>query len=283
MLSYRHAYHAGNFADVLKHAVLVALVQSLARKATPFFYLDTHAGAGRYDLGDTRANRLREWRGGIGKIWDAPDPPESLVPYLHLVREANSGLEDARPRRYPGSPWLVQQLLRPGDRMVLCELHPADYPALRECVAGDRRASVHHRDGYEALKAFLPPPERRGLVLLDPAYELPEEWERVADGLVTAWRRWPTGMLAAWLPLLAARAEARLYRAVETAGLRKVLRIELRVRPADSPAGMNGAGLLVVNPPWRLDDALGAWLPWLLARLAPQGGGGLRVDWLVAE
>ncbi len=283
MLSYRHAYHAGNFADVLKHAVLVALVQSLARKSTHFFYMDTHAGAGIYNLEDARADRLREWRGGIGKLWDTPDPPEPLIPYLRLVREANAGLEGARPRRYPGSPWLVRRLLRPGDRMVLCELHPTDHPALREGFAGDRPVAVHRRDGYEALKAFLPPPERRGLVLIDPAYERPEEWERVAEGLVTAWRRWPTGILAAWLPLLGSRPEARLYRAVEAGGLRKVLRIELRVRPADSPVGMNGAGLLVVNPPWQLDQQLTQWLPWLLERVAPQGGGGVRVDWLVAE
>ncbi|MCU0936309.1 MAG: 23S rRNA (adenine(2030)-N(6))-methyltransferase RlmJ [Gammaproteobacteria bacterium] len=282
MLSYRHAFHAGNFADVLKHAVLVRLFESLTRKETPLFYLDTHAGAGRYDLENTRAARLREWRDGIGRLWTETDPPESLAAYLRLVREGNAGTE-GRPRRYPGSPWLVRRLLRPGDRMVLCELHPTDHPALRECFAGDRQVAVHHRDGYEALKAFLPPPERRGLVLLDPAYELPEEWERLADALVTAWRRWPTGMLAAWLPLLAARAEARLYRAVETAGLRKVLRIELRVRPADSPTRMNGSALLVVNPPWQLDQELAQSLPWLLARLAPEGGGSVRVDWLATE
>jgi 23S rRNA (adenine2030-N6)-methyltransferase len=167
--------------------------------------------------------------------------------------------------------------------MVLCELHSSDYPGLRERFAGDRQVAVHHRDGYEALKAFLPPPERRGLVLIDPAYEIPSEWERAAEGLVTAWRRWPTGILAAWLPLLANRPEARLHRAVEGGGLRKVLRVELRVRPADSPTGMNGAEMLVVNPPWQLDQELREWLPWVLARLAPEGGGGVRVDWLVAE
>ena len=283
MLSYRHAFHAGNPADVLKHAVLVRLIESLAGKETPFFYLDTHAGAGLYDLEDTRASRLREWREGVGRLWDATTVPAPLSGYLRLVREAQTDPAAPRPRRYPGSPWLVRRLLRPGDRMVLCELHPADHPALRERFSGDRQVAVHHRDGYEALKALLPPAERRGLVLLDPAYELPGEWERAAEGLANAWRRWPTGGLALWYPLLAHGPEVRLYRNVEEAGLRKVLRFELRVRPADSPAGMNGAGLLLVNPPWRLDGELAGWLPWLRRQLAPQGQAGESVDWLVPE
>ena len=150
-------------------------------------------------------------------------------------------------------------------------------------VAGDRQVAVHDRDGYEALKAFLPPPERRGLVLIDPAYELREEWERVAEGLATAWRRWPTGILAAWYPLLAGEPHARLERAVVAAGLTKILRVKLGVFPQDSPGGMNGAGMLIVNPPWQVDKQVARLLPWLLARLAPGGQGQQKVDWLVPE
>ena len=283
MLSYRHAFHAGNFADVIKHAVLVLLVEALERKEKPFAVLDTHAGAGVYDLGSREARRLREWRDGIARLWGHGEAPAELRHYLDAVAVANTGGDRERIRRYPGSPLLVRGLLRPGDRLVLCELHPADHAELGALFAGDRQVAVHNRDGYEALKAFLPPPERRGLVLIDPAYELGDEWERVAEGLATAWRRWPTGVLAAWYPLLSGDPHARLLRAVVAAGLTKVLRVELRLFPQDSPGGMNGAGMLVVNPPWQVDRQITRVLPWLRARLAPDGQGQGRVDWLIPE
>ena len=283
LLSYRHAFHAGNFADVLKHAVLALLVAALARKEKPFAVLDTHAGAGLYDLGSREARKLREWRDGIGRLRDHGEAPAELRPYLEAVEAANTGDGMDAVGRYPGSPLVIRHLLRPGDRLLLCELHRADHAALEALFAGDRQVAVHNRDGYEALKALLPPPERRGLVLIDPAYEVGDEWERVAEGLATAWRRWPTGVLAAWYPLLAGDPHARLERAVVAAGLTKILRVKLGVFPQDSPGGMNGAGMLIVNPPWQVDKQVARLLPWLLARLAPGGQGQQKVDWLVPE
>lgn len=283
MLGYRHLFHAGNLADVLKHSVLALLVQALARKPAPFFFLDTHAGAGRYDLTAPEAARHAEFRDGIGRLWGrAAAAPPALAPYLESVRALNPGCAGARARlrAYPGSPRLVRHLARPGDRLVLCELHPSDQVRLRAEFAGDRQVGVHRRDGYEALKAFLPPPERRGLVLVDPAYERADEWRRVAAGVLTAGRRWPGGVLAAWYPLMAGAQHLGLLAQIAQAGLPEVLVAELGVRPADSPGGLNGSGLVVVNPPWQVDAALAEVLPWIHRRLSPTGEGGWQVRWL---
>jgi len=286
VLGYRHIYHAGNFADVLKHAALALLVEALARKPKPFFVLDTHAGAGRYDLSSPEARSHPEFQDGIGRLWGrAATAPPALSPYLEAVRALNPACAGGRAalRAYPGSPRVVRHLMRPGDRMVLCERHPADHTRLKAELAGDPQVGVHHRDGYEAIKAFLPPPEHRGLVLLDPAYEVPAEWQRAAEGLETAWRRWPAGALALWYPVMAQSAHAKLHARVVAAGLRRVLLAQLAVFPEDSPAGLNGSGVLMVNPPWRLDQTLAEVLPWLHERLSPQGAGGWRVEWLSGE
>jgi 23S rRNA (adenine2030-N6)-methyltransferase len=286
VLGYRHLFHAGNFADVLKHVALALIARALARKPKPFFFLDTHAGAGRYDLTSPQARTHSEFRDGIGRIWgSAASAPPAVAPYLEAVRAINPACAGGRAalRAYPGSPRVVRAVMRPGDRMALCELHPADHARLAREFAGDPQVGVHRRDGYEALKAFLPPPEGRGLVLLDPPYEQTEDWQRVADGLVLARRRWPGGVIAAWYPIRADGRPAGLHARVLAAGLRKVLRAEMEVFPADTPGGLNGSGLLVVNPPWRLDEALGQTLPWLHQRLSPAGAGGWRVEWLAPE
>lgn len=273
MLGYQHGYHAGNFADVLKHAVLTLVLETLGRKDAPLCYLDTHAGRGIYDLEAPEARKTREYQTGIGRLWHRSDAPPELSPWLEVVRALNP---DGVLRRYPGSPELARRLLRPHDRLALAELHPAEYTALRTALGGDRRVGIHRRDGYEALPALVPPRERRGLVLVDPSYERADEPRLVTAALAKALARWPTGVYALWYPHVATLAAPSLQRALAQAGTGRLLRVELDIA-APSPLGMYGSGLLLVNPPWRLHDALARVLPWLWCVLAPDGGGGYRL------
>jgi len=282
-LNYRHAYHAGNFGDVLKHVVLVALLEHLLRKDKPLFFLDTHAGRARYDLDADQARRSGEADAGIRRLAASPAPPPLVSRYLDLVRRFDPANE-ARIRYYPGSPALAAMLLRPGDRAALCELEPGEASALKGEFRRDRRFAVHQRDGYESLKALLPPSERRGLVLLDPPYESQEqELGTVADALSAAQRLWPQGVFAAWYPVKQAAPVAAFHAALARRGVTRLLVAELSVHPADSDAGLNGSGLVLLNPPWRLDGELAATLPGLHAALSPSGTGGCRVEWLVPE
>ena len=280
-MNYRHAFHAGNFGDVLKHIVLVGLLDRLVQKDKPLFFLDTHAGRGRYDLAGEAARRGNEARDGIRRIEAAGELPPLAGRYLSLVRgfdEANA----ERTRWYPGSPRLAAMILRPGDRAALCELAPREAGELKKEFARDRRFAVHERDGYEALKGLLPPKERRGLVLVDPPYESQErEFHAVAEALAAAQRRWPQGVYAAWYPIKRAEPIASFHRSLVTQGVEKALVAELTVHPADSDVGLNGSGMVLLNPPWQLDDELAASLPAVHAALAPEGAGGARVDWLV--
>ena len=282
-MKYRHACHAGNFADVVKHVVLVAAFARLVRKERALFYLDTHAGRARYDLSarDTAAEAAR----GILRL-AASDPGQLPLPvrrYLELIRgfaPENAGL----PRWYPGSPCIAAALLRPGDRAALCDVLSGEAALLGREFRGDARFGVHCRDGFEALGALLPPPERRGLVLIDPPYEQQEaDLERVADALTASAGRWPEGVLLAWYPIKLAAVIARFHRRLLGAGLRRVLAAELCVHPDDSRAGLNGSGMLLVNPPWRLDEDLRAALPALHRILAPGGAGRWHVGWLAGE
>jgi 23S rRNA (adenine2030-N6)-methyltransferase len=281
MLSYRHGFHAGNFADVHKHVALTLLVQSLLRKQTPFCYLETHAGAALYDLDSEFAQKRREYENGIGMLRERDDCHPAVAAYLEAVRAANA--PDGELRRYPGSPWIVHRMLRDDDRMVLAELHTTEVPLLRQVFAGDRRVAVHHQDGYQALKAFLPPRERRGLVLIDPAYERADEYERALAGLKTAQGRWQTGIVALWYPLQTRGRVDRLLRALQSSGIRSILLAELHIRPLDRPDQLNGSGLVIVNPPWQLDEQLRDVQAWLVDALAAAGRGRSRVDWLVPE
>jgi len=279
MLSYRHSFHAGNFADVLKHAVLALLLEALRRKETPFCYIDTHAGVGRYDLGSAEAEKTGEWRDGIGRLWELAEVPTALEPYLAAVQAMN---DSGALRFYPGSPRVARHLLRPQDRMVLTELHPTDLPLLRQEFAGDRQVGIHHQDGYRGLKAFLPPPERRGLVLFDPAYEVKDEYEQVIDALLAAHRRWPTGMYALWYPVLSRAPLERMWQRLRESGVRKILRTELTVRTGGA-LGMHGSGVVMVNPPWQLDQQLETLLPWLRQQLGQDEGTATTLEWLVPE
>ncbi len=257
-MNYRHAFHAGNFADCCKHALLVWLIEALTRKPAPLFVLDTHAGAGAYDLDAGPAERTGEWRDGIGRLLG--DTPEALADYIGLARQL--GL-------YPGSPALIRALLRPGDRLACCELHPEEYAALRRCFARDPLVGVHHRDGWEALGALLPPAERRGLVLIDPPYEVPDEFDRLLAALRVGYARFRTGIFAAWYPIKH-RAPVRAFLdGVRDRGLRDVCAAELLLRAPLDPARLNGCGLLIVNPPFRFEREA----PAILAALRDRLGG----------
>jgi 23S rRNA (adenine2030-N6)-methyltransferase len=286
-MNYRHAFHAGNFADVLKHATLARILVHLADKAAPFRVIDTHAGAGLYDLASDAAARTGEWRDGIGRLIDArlPDDIRALLaPYLAAVAAANGG---GALRRYPGSPLIALSLMRPQDRLVACELEPGAAAALAANLRHDARARAVAIDGWVALNAYVPPNERRGVVLIDPPYEDKEEFGRLAAALAAAQRKWATGVFLLWYPIKDRvgpdRLAAALRRAATAKSSQKVLRAELEWPPAGAPGRLAGAGLIVVNPPWRLAKELERLLPALRAALGPLAGSRAKVDWLARE
>ncbi len=280
-MNYRHAYHAGNFADVVKHVALIAVLDHLGRKASPYFYLDSHAGRGSYLLTAAETARAGEYRAGVLRVLEAAAPPPAAARYLDLVREL--GLEGSLLVAYPGSPRIALACMRLEDRAALVESQPREAEALRAELRGDHRAAVHERDGYEALLGLVPPREKRGLVLVDPPYEQPDEFDRVFQSLCAALRLWPAGIFMAWYPIKHGGAAGRFLARMQASGIRRQLQVELSVQREDTPVGLNGGGLLIVNPPWQLDERLTVALSWLHARLAPDGRGRARVAWLVPE
>ncbi len=280
MLSYRHLFHAGNFADVFKHALLARLLIALCAKDKPYCYIDTHAGTGRYDLGHEWAWKTREFETGIRKLWERKDIPAALSPYMDAVRSENP---KGRLRFYPGSPLIALKLRRPEDRILLSELNKTDCAELEAVIGRERHVAVHLMDGYQALKTFLPPRERRGLVLLDSSFDRSGEFARIAKALKAAHQRWPTGIYAIWYPLMAPAVMAGFMRAVQRTGIDKILRLELTVREPAEDAPRPGCGMLVVNPPWKFDAEARPLLDWIWRALAQDGAGGVKVDWLVPE
>jgi 23S rRNA (adenine2030-N6)-methyltransferase len=281
-MNYDHAFHAGNFADVVKHAVLARVVAHLKSKPTPFRVIDTHAGAGVFALDGPQASRTGEWRDGIGRLRDAALPADVdalLAPYLAAVAAVNPGAELTR---YPGSPALVRAWLRPDDRLVACELHPMAAADLADHLGADRRARIVAIDGYTALNAYVPPKERRGLVLIDPPFEQPGEFARLADGLARAHRKWSTGTYLLWYPIKDPRETAAFAGALAGLGIPRILRAEVAIAPYDA-VRLNGSGLIIVNPPWTLESELGVMLPPLAAILARTGSGHVRIDRLTGE
>lgn len=272
-LNYRHAYHAGNFADVLKHLVLVQVLQHLRHKDKPFCALDTHAGRGLYDLRGEQAEKTGEYREGIGRLLSLVEPlPPALADYLVAVRP---WLAEGR---YPGSPLLVQSMLREGDRALFAELHPEENAALLEALGRDRRVKVECRDGYEALRATLPPKERRGLVLVDPPFEEKGEMERLGKALREGLRRFATGQYLLWYPIKA-RADVRLlHELVRSLEPKEALVAELTIWPERTELRLNGTGMVIVNPPYGLEEALADCLPLLARTLAREGTGGWRLE-----
>jgi 23S rRNA (adenine2030-N6)-methyltransferase len=280
-MNYRHAYHAGNFADVFKHAVLCRVLVHLRAKPAAFRVIDTHAGAGLYDLTGPEASRSGEWRDGIARLLNAPPAPEIgalLAPYLDVITSFNVG---GRLTTYPGSPALTRAWLRSQDRLVACELEPKAAAALAHNLRGDRNVRVVAIDGWVALNAYLPPKERRGLVLIDPPFEQPGEFMRLFDRLAVAHRKWATGLYMLWYPIKERRESEAFAGRVARSGMRKILRAELTIAPREDR--LASAGLVLVNPPWTLERELSILLPALAASLAPSGEGDFRLDWLAAE
>lgn len=279
-MNYRHGFHAGNHADVLKHVVLLALLDALLAKPKPMSVLDTHAGRGSYPLSGEQALRTGEAASGIGRLRAAPlavlEQP-AIARYLALVDRLDP--DAAGEPRYPGSPWLIAAGLREDDRLACCELQEGEADALRQLLGHDERVGVHRRDGYQAMKALLPPTPRRGLVLIDPPYESQEkEFDTALDAIKLALQRWPQGSYALWYPIKRRRALHPFFRRAQRLPAQSVLRIELLVHPDDSPLRLNGCGMLLVNPPWKIDQTLAPVLPALHAALA-EAGGSWNIEW----
>lgn len=273
MLSYRHAFHAGNFADVFKHVVLLAVLDYLKRKCRPVSYIETHAGAGQYDLQAEFARKREEFRGGVGQILAAEGAPPAVARYLDCVRRFNA---DGELLSYPGSPVLARMALAPDDPMNLFELHPADARALQANMAGRRHMLVRQEDGFKGCVGLLPPPSRRGLLLMDPAYEVKTDYDQVVTVLQHAYRRFATGVYALWYPVVERPRIDRLRAELVATGISAMECWEFGIAPDSSGFGMTASGMVVVNPPFTLRQTLAESLPWLAARLAPNGQGWWR-------
>ncbi|MDX9741634.1 MAG: 23S rRNA (adenine(2030)-N(6))-methyltransferase RlmJ [Gammaproteobacteria bacterium] len=269
MLSYRHGFHAGNFADVLKHLVIDRILAHLVAKPKPFFCLDTHAGAGVYELSSPHARKNREYEGGIGLLWDRTDLPEPVAAYVAAVRRLNASGEL---RRYPGSPFFERLWLRHGDRLVLHELHPADVAALLAFAGDDHRIQVAREDGFAACVRKLPPPERRGLIVMDPSYEIKTDYRHAPQTLLRAWRKFPTGIFALWYPVIERRRVNSMESVLRASGIPRIHLFELGVK-RDAAGGMTGSGMVVINPPWTLESSMAQSLPWLADVLGNGGEG----------
>lgn len=281
-MNYRHAFHAGNFADVLKHLVLTRVLGHLGAKNKPFRAIDTHAGLGLYDLTADEAGRTGEWHDGWGRL-QAPFAPEVeavLAPYRAAVAAVR---ERHGEHVYPGSPALIREFLRPGDKGVFVELHPADAATLAERYRSDSCTKVLHLDGWTALGATIPPPERRGLVLIDPPYEERGEIDRLGGALLKAVRKWPTGTYLGWYPIKDLAAVDRMLSVLHEELSRPALRIDLMIERPDDAARLTGSGLVVINPPWRLAEEMDAVLPALAGRLARHEYGAFRCERLGAD
>jgi 23S rRNA (adenine2030-N6)-methyltransferase len=280
MLAYRHLFHAGNFADVFKHSLLARLVLALQKKDKPFFVLDTHAGIGRYDLSHEWAQKNAEYKDGIAMIWGRKDVPGEFIPYFDAIKGENSA---NALRFYPGSPRVVRRLLRPVDRMVLVELNKKDCENLAGLFGGDRQTAVHLMDGYQSLRAFLPPKERRGLIFIDSSFDRAREFDRLTTGLEEAYRRFATGVYSLWYPLMEPLAMRAFERGLVATGIGKILQLEISVQSEDWSGNMRGCGMLVVNPPFGFEAEARSMLKWLQPMLSRGDGGNYRVVWLAGE
>lgn len=282
-MNYRHAYHAGNFADVVKHAILARIVEYLKQKDKAFRVIDTHAGIGLYDLSSPEAQKTGEWRFGIGRVLQkqsAPGLAQFLSPYLEAVKAVNpeGGLLN-----YPGSPVIVRHLLRRQDRLTAIELHPKDAALLKSVFAGDVQVRVIELDGWLALGAHLPPKEKRGLVLVDPPFEQAGEFERLLNGVRKAYQRWPGGIYALWYPIKDNPAVTAFRKNLSNTGIAKILDVAFEVKSSGIEAGLHGSGMVVINPPFTLESELRTAFPVLHELLAEQSGTACTVKWLSPE
>jgi 23S rRNA (adenine2030-N6)-methyltransferase len=286
-MNYLHGFHAGNFADVFKHVFLTRALVYLMKKPAALRYIDTHAGAGRYDLDDDAGRRSPEWRDGIARLLKAKPPADIaalLAPYKQAVGAFDA--ETGRPESYPGSPALAQALLRADDKLALCEAHPKEHERLMETLGRDRRLRISSADGYMSLNAYVPPVERRGLVLIDPPYEQPDEATKVVASLEKALGKWPRGVYLLWRPIKSALDDARFINEIRALGAPDILNLELDVGAVapgpNSPAPLRRNGLLFVNPPFGLADEARVLTPYLTKLLTRGGQGDFVIDWVTA-
>ena len=282
-MNYRHAFHAGSFSDVFKHAVLCRILDYLRGKPAAFRVIDTHAGAGIYDLTSSEASRGGEWHNGIERLLAAqlPAPVNALLaPYLEVIGALN---ERGRLKLYPGSPAITRAWLRPQDRLIACELEPKAATALAGHLRGDTRIKTLEIDGWRSLSGYVPPPERRGLVLVDPPFEQDSDFLRLSQGLATGHHKWATGIFALWYPIKGRSEPDALAKNLRRIGIAKILRAELTISGLSDPSRLNGCGLILVNPPFTLEGELSALLPALAGALGRDGNAGFSLDWLAGE
>ncbi|QND52552.1 23S rRNA (adenine(2030)-N(6))-methyltransferase RlmJ [Phyllobacterium sp. 628] len=282
-MNYRHAYHAGNFADVIKHIILTRIILYLQRKDQAFRVVDTHAGVGRYDLHGTEAGKTGEWQSGIGRMLDTKfdaNVADLIKPYLHIVRAENT---DGAIRHYPGSPMIVRHLLRRQDRLSALELHPYDAKMLAALFESDVQVRVIPLDGWLALGAHLPPKEKRGLILVDPPFEVAGEFDRMVEGLIKAYKRFSGGTYALWYPVKDLPEIKRFVSALHATGIPKILRTELMIRGPSQEPRLDGSGMIIVNPPFTLEAELRTLLPALSKVLSDGQNAGFLLDWIRGE
>lgn len=278
MLSYLHGFHAGNFADVHKHYILCCMLEALTRKDKPFCYLETHSGRAIYDFKDAQAQKTLEFEQGISRFFPAaPAGSDQIGSYLKTVAAFNQGELE----QYPGSPCIAQNFARDADKLMLMELHPTEAKALKQQFFRDKRVAVHNRDGYEGVSSLLPPKPNRGMVLIDPSYEDKSEYDQVVDFLKKSLKQWSNGSYAIWYPLLEANRWKSMKHKLQRSGIRNILCSEIEINPSDA-GGMYGSGMLLINPPWPLEQKLTEVMPWLCGQLA-QGSSENRLTWLVPE
>lgn len=266
-MNYRHIYHAGNFADVFKHIIITRIIEYLKRKPQAFRVIDTHAGPGLYDLSSKEAQKTGEWQNGIARFWNASLPQENaplIAPWLDAVHSLNS---NGMLERYPGSPLLIRSLLRKQDRLTAIELHETDYKALHYLFEGDYQVRVLHLDGWLALGAHVPPKEKRGLILVDPPFEQPGEFERLVDGVKKAVRRFAGGVYMLWYPVKDYDAIRQFTKLLHASGIRKILQLELRIRKNSASPRLDGSGIIIINPPYVLEQEIENLAPLLISRL----------------
>lgn len=284
-MNYRHIFHAGNFADVFKHALLFPLFRAMQRKEKGFVYVDTHAGLGGYDLGTAPAGRTLEYAAGIGRLWEVAEQPTALREFVSFVRDYNEhkGAPPGELRFYPGSPDIAAALRRPQDRLALSELHPEDFEVLRTSFRRQPNVSVQCIDAYSAIRAYLPPPERRALVLIDPPYEDANEVSRLHAGLQAGLQRLPAGTFVVWFPIKDRSATEAFKAVLSTLALPPTLVLDLTIQDDNRADRLNGCGLVVINPPWQIATELKSIADALREILAVEAGSRTQLEWLVAE
>ncbi|MGZ8165573.1 MAG: 23S rRNA (adenine(2030)-N(6))-methyltransferase RlmJ [Methylobacter sp.] len=280
MLSYRHSFHAGNFADVLKHLILIRILEHLRKKDKPFCCIDTHAGPGQYALDEDYALKNREFENGISKLWQRGDLPECVAGYVKIIKQFNNS---DRLTRYPGSPLIIKQLLRTQDRLFLYELHSTEITLLTAAINKDRRIKAFHADGLHSCIGLLPPNERRGLILIDPSYEIKNDYAQVTEALIKMHKRFAGGIYALWYPVVERSRIQELERTIQTSGIKNVHLFELGIKADAGTYGMTSSGMIVVNPPWTLAADMHQALPVLADILGNNGEGFYRIQELAAE